>query len=120
MADSKSKMSQLGLTRLTVCYGRRVLASSEGVNESMGRGTLPSLEGMSCDVCQSVLQEGGLGENMKVHKSQLERDREKALALQAARKKAGHNPLTPYPVKVLYPCVRTPCPETLNLSLQDS
>ena len=45
-------------------------------------------------------QEGALGENLKVHKSQLERDRDQALALQAARKKAGHNPLTPYPVKV--------------------
>jgi len=52
------------------------------------------------DVGQLMVQEGRLGENMKVHKSQLEKDREKALALQAARKKAGHNPLTPFPVKV--------------------
>ena len=37
---------------------------------------------------------------MKVHKSQLEKDREKALALQAARKTAGHNPLTPFPARV--------------------
>ena len=65
-----------------------------------------------CPVCQALqalftpltltvkLQDGALGENLKVHKSQLERDRDQALALQAARKKAGHNPLTPYPVKV--------------------
>ena len=46
------------------------------------------------------LQEGRLGENMKVHKSQLEKDRERALALQAARKTAGHNPLTPFPARV--------------------
>lgn len=51
----------------------------------------------------TLSQDGGLGENMKVHKSQLEKDREKALALQAARKKSGHNPLTPYPVKVFHP-----------------
>ena len=49
------------------------------------------------------MQEGGLGENMKVHRSQLERDRDTALALQAARKKSGHNPLTPYPAKVFHP-----------------
>ena len=52
------------------------------------------------DVRSHDVQDGGLGENMKVHRSQLERDRETALALQAARKKAGHNPLTPYPGKV--------------------
>lgn len=37
---------------------------------------------------------------MKVHKSQLERDRDAALAAQAARKIAGVNPLTPFPHKV--------------------
>ncbi len=46
------------------------------------------------------LQESGLGEDMKVHKSQLERDRDAAVAAQAARKKAGVNPATPYPHKV--------------------
>ena len=53
---------------------------------------------------------------MKVHKSQLERDRETALALQAARKKAGHNPLTPYPVKVFHPHHLRTCLETLGCS----
>lgn len=46
-------------------------------------------------------QVGGLGEDMKVHKSQLERDQEAAQAAHAARKKAGVNPLTPFPHKVL-------------------
>lgn len=50
-------------------------------------------------VRHSILQEGGL-EEMKVHKSQLERDRDAAIAAQAARKKAGVNPLTPFPRKV--------------------
>lgn len=63
----------------------------------------------SCDA-----QDGGLGENMKVHRSQLERDRETALALQAARKKAGHNPLTPYPVKV---CKSAPSQQSIYLLL---
>ncbi len=57
---------------------------------------------------------------MKVHKSQLEKDREKALALQAARKKAGHNPLTPYPVKVLHPRVCLPRPQIVQFYTQDS
>ncbi len=86
----------------------------------MGQVTLPSLKGMCLTSARSDLQEGGLGEDMKVHKSQLERDRERALALQAARKKAGHNPLTPYPVKVCHPRVCIPCPESCNLHMQDS
>lgn len=60
------------------------------------------------------VQDGGLGENMKVHRSQLERDRETALALQAARKKAGHNPLTPYPSKV---CEIAPSQQSIYLLL---
>ncbi len=47
-------------------------------------------------------QVGGLGEDMKVHKSQLERDQEAAHAAHAARKKAGVNPLTPFPHKASY------------------
>ena len=60
------------------------------------------------------MQDGGLGENIKLHKSQLERDRETALALQAARKKAGHNPLTPYPGKV---CKIAPSQQSIYLLL---
>ena len=60
------------------------------------------------------VQDGGLAENMKVHRSQLERDSETALALQAARKKAGHNPLTPYPVKV---CKSAPSQQSIYLLL---
>ncbi|KAK9908000.1 hypothetical protein WJX75_001302 [Coccomyxa subellipsoidea] len=47
----------------------------------------------------AMKKEGSLGDDMKVHKSQLERDRDAALAAQAARKIAGVNPLTPFPHK---------------------
>lgn len=44
------------------------------------------------------MQAGSLGDDMKVHKSRLEIERDNALA---ARKRTGVNPATPHPSKVL-------------------
>ncbi|CAL5229737.1 g13117 [Coccomyxa viridis] len=93
LGDMKTHMSRLEKDRATAAAKKAAGISSPAVESR-----LPSYMRQTA-ASVAMQKEGGLGENMKVHKSQLEKDREKALALQAARKKAGHNPLTPYPVK---------------------
>jgi hypothetical protein len=93
---------------------RIVLRCTQQPADLQHGGVLGSAKGQCLKVWSYDAQEGGLGEDMKVHKSQLERDRETALTLLAARKKAGHNPLTPYPVKV---CRTAPYPQSIYLPL---
>lgn len=74
--------------------------SSHGAWASTGCGDFSTLLPSLLTLKGSFTQVSGLGEDMKVHKSQLERDQEAAQAAQVARKKAGVNPLTPFPHKV--------------------